>query len=166
MSSKNLPWFDALLLGPRHPVIQDRYPPGTKIQKEFHTFHPREGPWTAEREREVAAERDRVFGGLMHEMDFMFSYFYSHHNARDNDPPNHDPNYPVKKWGDPLGVTTVNAWEMVVKKVPNAKVCGAQHHVRLFGSSSRASLWNELKLIIPVASSNVYQCGSFRTPLL
>ncbi|CAD6448946.1 32e08ef6-91e6-4d55-b3cf-1f6e4e45f465 [Sclerotinia trifoliorum] len=121
MSSKNLPWFDALLLGPRHPVIQDRYPPGAKIQKEFHTFHPREGPWTAEREREVEAERDRVFLGLMNEMDFMFSYFYSHQNARDNDPPNHDPNYPVKKWGDPLGVTTVNAWEMVVKKVPGAK---------------------------------------------
>ncbi|APA15887.1 hypothetical protein sscle_15g106570 [Sclerotinia sclerotiorum 1980 UF-70] len=121
MSSKNLPWLDALLLGPRRPVVQDRYPPGAKIQKEFHTFHPREGPWTAEREREVETERERVFIGLMNEMDFMFSYFYSHQNARDNDPPNHDPNYPVKKWGDPLGVTTVNAWEMVVKKVPGAK---------------------------------------------
>ncbi|EDN93365.1 predicted protein [Sclerotinia sclerotiorum 1980 UF-70] len=132
MSSKNLPWLDALLLGPRRPVVQDRYPPGAKIQKEFHTFHPREGPWTAEREREVETERERVFIGLMNEMDFMFSYFYSHQNARDNDPPNHDPNYPVKKWGDPLGVTTVNAWEMVVKKVPGAKVCGTQRHVCLF----------------------------------
>ncbi|TGO61005.1 hypothetical protein BOTNAR_0136g00080 [Botryotinia narcissicola] len=120
-SSKSLPWLDALLLGPRAPVHPDRYPPGTKILKEYHTFSPREGPWTVERENEVAAERDRVFRGLMNEMDFMCSYFYSHQNVRDNDPPNNDPTYPVKKFGDALGVSTINTWEMLIKKKPGAK---------------------------------------------
>ncbi|KAF7887868.1 uncharacterized protein EAF01_011022 [Botrytis porri] len=120
-SSKSLPWLDALLLGPRAPVNPDRFPPGTKILKEYHTFSSREGPWTVERENEVAAERDRVFSGLMKEMDFMCSYFYSHQNVRDNDPPNNDPTYPVKKFGDSLGVSTINTWEMLIKKKPGAK---------------------------------------------
>ncbi|QSZ32305.1 hypothetical protein DSL72_001879 [Monilinia vaccinii-corymbosi] len=50
--------FDALLLGPRRPVDERRYPAGSKIQKEFHIFHPRDGPWTLQRELDVAAERD------------------------------------------------------------------------------------------------------------
>ncbi|KAF7956222.1 hypothetical protein EAE96_005142 [Botrytis aclada] len=120
-SSKSLPWLDALLLGPRAPVRPDRYPPGTNILKEYHTFSPREGPWTIERENEVATERDRVFRGLMNEMDYMCSYFYSHQNVRDKDPPNDDPEFPVKKFGDALGVSVVNIWEMLIKKKPGAK---------------------------------------------
>ncbi|KAM0166892.1 hypothetical protein ACHAQE_001103 [Botrytis cinerea] len=120
-SSKSLPWLDALLFGPRAPVNPNRYPPGSKILKEYHTFSPREGPWTIEREQQVEAERDRIFRGLMNEMDFMCSYFYSHQNVRDNDPPNNDPTYPVKKFGDALGVSTINTWEMLIKKKPGAK---------------------------------------------
>lgn len=58
----------------------------------------------------------------MNEMDFMCSYFYSHQNVRDNDPPNDDPTYPVKKFGDALGVSTINTWEMLIKKKAGAKV--------------------------------------------
>ncbi|ESZ90220.1 hypothetical protein SBOR_9390 [Sclerotinia borealis F-4128] len=119
MSSQSIPWFDALLFGPRRYVVKSRFPPGAKIRDEHHTFHPREGPWTVEREREVAAGRDRIFYGLMNEMDYMFSYFYSNTNPRNSDPP--DPTFPVSSFENSLGVTTINVWEMLVRKVPGAK---------------------------------------------
>ncbi|KAA8569820.1 hypothetical protein EYC84_002163 [Monilinia fructicola] len=118
---ESIPIFDALLLGPRRRVVESRYPPGSKIQKEFHTFHPRDEPWTFQRELEIAAERDRIFHGLMYEMDYMFTFSYSYENARDNDPPDNDPTFPVKSFGSSLGVTAINAWEMIVRKVPDAK---------------------------------------------
>lgn len=76
-----------------------------------------------EREQQIAVERDRVFQGLIDEMDYTFSYFYANENPRDNDPPNHDPAYPVKAFGTSLGVTTINTYEMLVAKTPGAHVC-------------------------------------------
>lgn len=52
----------------------------------------------------------------------MFTFSYSYENARDNDPPDNDPTFPVKSFGSSLGVTAINAWEMIVRKVPDAKV--------------------------------------------
>lgn len=76
----------------------------------------------------------------MNEMDFMCSYFYSHQNVRDNDPPNNDPTYPVKKFGDALGVSTINTWEMLIKKKPGAKVRSIWGFVNLLGNSPYARL--------------------------
>ncbi|KAI9642585.1 hypothetical protein NHQ30_009390 [Ciborinia camelliae] len=124
VSSKSLPWFDAVLLGPRRWIIENRLPAGTRMRSEFHSYHSREGAWTAKREKEICDERDRIFDALMYQTDYTFTFFYSHENPRDNDPPNNDPSFPIKGFGDSLGITTINAWEMLFRKKPDSKMHG------------------------------------------